>query len=111
MPDQQKPKVTIGPDGTIHVDNDNNKPSPKVATSSVKTNAKNVPLKTASKQTSPEQRSTKPLGKVAELILSLILATGLVAVPFGLFTGVLPVTVCGVIAILVVSSIANPSKK
>ncbi len=110
MPSQNKPKVTIGPDGTIHVDNDSNKPGPKVATNSVKTNVKNAPLETVGKQTSPKQRPTKPLGKVAELVLNLLAAVGLVAVPFGLFTGVLPVTVCGVIAILVVSSIRSPKK-
>lgn len=110
MPSQNKPKVTIGPDGTIHVDNDNNKPSPKVATNSVKTNVKNVPPKTANKQASPEPASNKPLS-TAGYAGGFAVALGLIAIPFGLLTGTLPVAACGLIALLVGYFIASPSKK
>ena len=110
MPDQNKPKVTIGPDGTIHVDNDNNKPDPKAATNSVKTNVKNNPPITANEQASPEPTSNKPLS-TSGYVGGCAVTLGLIAIPFGLLTGTLPVAACGLIALLVGYFIASPSKK
>lgn len=110
MQQQNKPKVTIGSDGTIHVDNDNNKPGPKVATNSVKTNVKNNPPITANKQASPEPTSNKPLS-ASGYVGGCAVTLGFIAIPFGLLTGTLPVATCGIIAVLVGYFIASPSKK
>lgn len=131
MEEQNKPKVTIGPDGTIHVDNkkpDTPSGSKNDQGDTIHASRGNVHIpnqtktrgavsyKTAeqiaremgaadiaSKQASskPAAQPAQPNHQAANFFWGFVLTVGFIAVPFGLLTGTFPLAVFGAAAILI----------